>query len=221
MAVAATLVAMPSSAPRSVWYASYGSNCSRERFQAYLSGGRAPGARRVHAGARDPRPPAADAAVEFASAICFTGRSRTWGGAPCFLEHQLAEGPGALGRRYLITEQQFADVMAQENGRPFDEIVLPSLDDLEPGSMTVVGAGNYDALVALPPVDGAPVVTFTAPVPPETRTPSAPAAGYLSTLLRGLRETHSIDDRELAERMLRSTGMTPTWTLEEVLALLA
>ncbi|MEM9467380.1 MAG: histone deacetylase, partial [Actinomycetota bacterium] len=96
-----------------VWYASYGSNCSRERFLTYLRGGRPPGSTRDQIGARDSSDPLGDAPVEFTTAACFAGHSTRWGGAPAFLEHEPAERPGALGRRYLITAAQFADVLAQ------------------------------------------------------------------------------------------------------------
>ena len=40
-----------------VWYVAYGSNLSRERFRAYLEGGRPVGSRRHYAGGRDTSPP--------------------------------------------------------------------------------------------------------------------------------------------------------------------
>ena len=37
-----------------LWYAAYGSNLARDRFETYLSGGRPDGAARHYPGARDP-----------------------------------------------------------------------------------------------------------------------------------------------------------------------
>ena len=59
--------------------------------------------------------------------MCFVGRSTRWGGAPAFLEHRTG-GPTALGRRYLVTLEQFADVQAQENRRRPGELALPEGD---------------------------------------------------------------------------------------------
>src|SRR5205823_6117258 len=46
-----------------VWYVSYGSNLSAERFHYYIRGGRPPGAARTYPGARDRALPRADEAV--------------------------------------------------------------------------------------------------------------------------------------------------------------
>ena len=151
---------MTSADDRPVWYASYGSNCSRDRFLAYLRGGRAEGAGRDQIGARDTRDPSGDEPVRFETAVCFVGRSTRWGGAPAFLEHDRSARPGALGRRYRVTRQQFADVLAQESGRPLDSVPLPDLDELEPGTRAVIGDGFYDALVILAPIDGVPCLSF-------------------------------------------------------------
>ena len=116
-----------------VWYACYGSNCARSRFLVYLTGGRAEGAVHDHEGARNDTPPIADGPVVFGTNICFAGHSARWNGAPAFLEHRAA-ATGALGRRYLITLEQFADVHAQENRiRPGGLEVPDDILDLAPG----------------------------------------------------------------------------------------
>ena len=198
-----------------VWYACYGSNCARDRFLVYLTGGRAKGADHDHEGARNDAPPIADGPVVFGTNICFVGHSARWNGAPAFLEHRAAP-TGALGRRYLITLEQFADVHAQENrirpgGLEFPDDIL----DLAPGQQRTVvdGAyGAYGAVVALDPVDGHPTFTFTAPTPPEQRPPAPPSAPYLATILHGLREIHDLDDNLIVERVAHAPGVRPNWS---------
>ena len=195
-----------------VWYACYGSNCARSRFLVYLTGGRAEGADHDHEGARNDAPPIADGPVVFGTNICFAGHSARWNGAPAFLEHRAA-ATGALGRRYLITLEQFADVHAQENrirpgGLEFPDDIL----DLAPGQQQTVIDGTYGAVVALDPVDGHPTFTFTAPTPPEQRPPAAPSAPYLATILHGLREVHDLDDTDIVERVGQSPGVRPNWS---------
>ena len=134
------------------------------------------------------------------------------GTAPAFLEHRAA-ATGALGRRYLITLEQFADVHAQENrirpgGLEFPDDIL----DLAPGQQQTVIDGAYGAVVALDPVDAAPTFTFTAPTPPEQRPPAAPSAPYLATILHGLREVHDLDDTDIVERVGQSPGVRPNWS---------
>ncbi|MEO0494244.1 MAG: hypothetical protein AAF081_12595, partial [Actinomycetota bacterium] len=195
-----------------VWYACYGSNCSRDRFLVYLDGGLAEGSADHHDGARDPSPPRADGPAVFDTNVCFAGHSGRWGGAPAFLEHRRADA-GALGRRYLITLEQFADVQAQENRRRPGELDLPAdIGALAPGERRTVLDSAYGAVAALAPVDGHPTLTFTAPEPPEHRDPAPPSEMYLATILHGLREVHDLDPDTLVERVGRSIGVRPHWS---------
>ncbi len=205
---------------RPVWYASYGSNCSRSRFLYYMRGGRATGATRAQIGARDPSDPTGDAPIRFDTAVRFAGHARTWNGAPAVLEHERSPRPGALGRRYRVTRQQFADVLAQESRRGFDSVTLPDLGSLEPGTRVVIGEGSYDALVALPPIDGVPCISSTSPAAPEHRRPAAPCESYLRTIVTGLAEVHDLSPDELAHHLGASPGVRPAWTIEGISALL-
>lgn len=207
---------MSDRARRLVWYAAYGSNCAPDRFRAYLEGGTAPGARVGHTGARDPRPPRATGPVVFDRQVVFAGESRRWGGGFAFLSHRSVRA-GALGRRYLITHEQFDDVLAQENRR------APSaarVDDLTVGEITPTGGGAYAAVLALEPIDGIPVVTFTAPDPPEQREPAPPSAAYIATILRGLTSVHDLSPGAVIDRLLTAPGVAPTWTASTLRRLL-
>jgi len=201
---------------RPVWYAAYGSNCSRTRLLAYLTGSRAPASTVVETGATDTTPPSESAACELPYRVRFAGESRKWGGGFARLGHEKTSPP-SLGRRYLITWSQFDDLVAQESRRP--SLPLP-IADLEPGVHHLVGEGGYDNLLALNPVNGVPVVTFTAPTPPENLQPAAPSPAYLGTIVRGLAEVHSLSAAEIAERLLLSPGIAPVWGLDAITALL-
>jgi hypothetical protein len=106
-----------------VWYASYGSNLKRERFMCYIKGGTPKGSTRArpYAGCRnkiDPRLPADIPAIRtlFRWSIpnmekrrySFYSRSRNIGRTP------------TLGRTYLITDEQFNQVVMQENSKSVD-----------------------------------------------------------------------------------------------------
>jgi hypothetical protein len=153
----------------------------------------------------------------FGSAIRFVGHSKLWGGAPAFLEHRSAT-PGALGRRYLITKEQFADVVAQEN-RADEPIPIP-FDELRPHSHTLIDGRAYDTIVGLEPVDGIPVATFTSSDAPENHPTAAPSAAYLGTIARGLAEAHDLDHATLARRIHCSHGVTPKWSVANIEQLL-
>ncbi len=200
-----------------IWYASYGSNVNRARFLCYLEGGTPVGTLLPQRGARDRSLPRDDAPCTFRSAIRFAGYSARWEGAPALLEHRRAS-PGALGRRYLITKEQFVDVVAQENGAegplsiPFDEVL--------PDGHTLIDTRAYDTIIGLDPVDGIPVATFTSSDIPEQRPAAAPSAAYLATIVRGLAEVHDLDHETLAQRLHRADGVAPTWTIRQIQRLL-
>ena len=125
----------------------------------------------------------------------FYGHSRTWGGAPAAFEPAApTEHPGAeiFARAWRLAWDQLEDVLAQENGRDRNAL------DVEPGALVegfsmVAGAGRYDRLLCLGTLEGLPVLTFTAPGPPESVTPAAPSLDYLVHIVNGLRETFDLD----------------------------
>lgn len=167
-----------------VWYASYGSNLSRQRFEHYLLGGTPAGGRRRYLGSADRAPPQADRPFDLPYRLRFGGASRTWGGGMAFIE-TTARGH-TLARLYRISGQQFGDVHGQENGgdaRPAD------LATLGPGQRVRAGGGNYPMIMCCGHVDSVPVYTFTAEHVP---TPAAPAPAYLRTIATGLAEAHGL-----------------------------
>lgn len=194
--------------PALVWYAAYGSNVWSRRFHTYLTGGRPPGAGRPMRGARDPSLPAADAPCELPFALAFVGQSRVWGGGLATL---ITDGPAdatALGRRYLITRQQFADVLAQESGRPLDasDAAAAVFDSADP---IVVGPGRYDLVVPIGSADGVPVLTFT--MPTHTRPAhNPPSAAYTACIVQGLVESHGLGVDDARVYVEEATRRSPT-----------
>ena len=98
------------------------------------------------------------------------------------------EAPGEVAARaYLITADQFVDVLAQETRRS------PGMTlDLRPvfrGERYSNGVGGYSVLVRVGERRGLPLVTFTR----ERRTAPAlvaPSEPYLAAMAIGLREAH-------------------------------
>lgn len=181
-----------------VWYAAYGSNLSRARFDSYIKGGTPLGARHAYPGCRDASDPIEIRPWEIARPLVFGGTSRTWGGGVALVDH---DAPGtAKARLYLVTLEQFADVLAQENW-------------LEPGSVSLetveteydLGAEHtYGSVLALGPVDGHPVLTFTQH---RGATASTPSAAYLAHIAQGLREAHAMTDDEIVDYLAAVRGV--------------
>ena len=193
-----------------VWYVSYGSNMSADRLACYIQGGCPVGGSRAHPGARDPRPPRASIPVELPGSVYFAGTSTLWGGGVAFYDHE-TPGP-AVGRAYLVTAQQFADIAAQEMHRvpdpddPIEEIVVGGLDPEYDGRHHV-GPGHYETLVEIGRIAGAPMLTFTAPHGIDHVDHRPPTPKYLAMLAEGLREGHGWNDREIDRyfsRLVRS-----------------
>jgi hypothetical protein len=199
--------------PVQVWYACYGSNLRRDRFLCYVEGGRPEGARRSFPGARNRTLPVDDRPMTLPGSIFFGWESPTWGGGIAFYD---AEADGStLARAYLVSDQQFADVAAQEMHRePGADLDLAHV--LE-HSRHVVGPGRYESLLLVGELDGHPVLTFTTPDPAAVEH-NPPAPAYLRTMADGLREAHGLDDDEVTDYLLSCPGAAPGWDARRVAA---
>lgn len=164
-----------------VWYVSYGSNLAAARFGCYLRGGTPAGARRGTVGCRDARPAREWRRLVLPWRLRFGGESTVWGGGVAYVD---VGTPGRThARAWRISTDQFADVVAQENGVPRGSV------DVDAGTLagggTLLPSRSYGRLVALPAIRGLPAVTFTCEqVPPHRR----PSPSYRSMMRTGLAE---------------------------------
>jgi hypothetical protein len=192
---------------RTVYYASYGSNLSFARFACYLRGGKPPGASRNFNGARDRALPSDSIALTIGHRLYFTGISKIWGGAPAFIDTTSTSEHGALARAYLITWEQFEDVVAQENGRHTAPIDIEETE-LNDGFSRCIGPGRYENLLCVGRQNGHPIATFTAPWSLSDIQPAEPAPAYLAMLIGGLRQSHSLDDTAITDYLTAALGCT-------------
>ncbi len=194
-------------APTMVWYAGYGSNLCADRFRCYLEGGTPRGTTRPCRGARDRAQPRGDRPLDIPHRLYFAGNSTTWGGSPCFVDIVESPATPTHARAYLITWEQFEDVVAQENGRPTSPLGL-AFDDLVAGASIRVGPGRYEHLLCLGRHDGIPVVTFTSPRTMTDVEPGAPSSMYLKVMIAGLRASHALSDDVLVAYIGAAPGCT-------------
>jgi hypothetical protein len=170
---------------RHIWYVAYGSNLSRERFCCYLHGGRPDGNHRAYPGCRDTSDPLDSFGLMIPGGLYFAGRSSGWRAGMAFYDPE-AQGEVAA-RAYLITAEQFVDVLAQETLRS------PGMAlDLAPafrGDRYSDGVGGYSILVRVGDRRGVPLVTFTRGRR-SASTLSAPTVHYLAAMATGLHEAH-------------------------------
>lgn len=201
-----------------VWYGAYGSNLAKDRFTVYLTGGPVPASPtgKVQDGARDPSPPRDWRRVELPGQLYFAEHSLQWNGGVAFLD---PDAPGsALGRAWLVTSEQLADVYRQENGRELgrDDAIDEAVSTIATGRpigdhSAALGSGRgwYQRLVHCGTIDGLAVVTFTSP---HRRRPNRiPGPAYRSTLAAGLIEAWNLGPSRIESYLERaSSGSTGT-----------
>lgn len=187
----------PTAQDQRVWYAAFGSNLLRERFEVYLTGGLIPGATdgRAQAGARDRSLPTEDRPLSIDHDLYFALRSSRWGGGGvAFLDPNTRTSQPTLGRAWNISLQQLADVYRQENRAPVE--IEIDLDHLLANGFHDRLDSNYGRLLHLGHLDGLPVLTFTT----RQRHPETTRAhgSYLEVIRQGLMESWELRPSEIA-----------------------
>lgn len=190
-----------------VWYAAYGSNLSRVRFAHYLRGGTPVGAKHTYPGSRDTSAPLDDRPWELELELVFGGASRTWGGGVAFVDS--SAGQIAKARLYLITLEQFEDVVAQENWLAPGSVVLGPHDR----EMDVGTDHTYGLVLPLAELEGRPILTVTQRR--GTRI-ARPSVAYLKHIADGLREAHGMGPDQVVDYFLSKRGVAGEFTLAEL-----
>lgn len=157
-----------------VWYASYGSNLSKERFMCYIKGGVCKYNGRKYNGCTDKSDPLADRPITIPYRMYFAKNSGSWqNGGVAFISPFRDPKEKTLGRMYLITGQQFEEVCRQE------------------------GPVWYGHIIELGEADGYKIKTITNPRILERTMPSA---AYLNVIRDGLKETYpDMDEWDIEE----------------------
>lgn len=205
-----------------VWYVCYGSNLLEERFLCYVRGGVIPGNVLSERGAKDTTPPVKSEKCTIDHELFFSTPIKKWFGSgvayidPQKMEHTSVQEtepglapteeciPVTLGRRYLITLEQFLDVVRQENSLPEDYEVPIDFEKLRAeGSQVVLPGSYYGRLLYLGDHDGYPMYSFTC-IPAMEEMEKAPLFGpYYDVIASGLKETFDMSEEEVAEYLKR------------------
>ena len=170
------------------WYVGYGSNLSSSRFARYL------------AGCRDTTPPWRWDPVEVPHRLLFARESVRWGGGGvAFLDPVPTPGTRTLGRAWLVTWEQFADVLAQECGLPVGSVDAPAVR----GARYIPHPGHwYGFVVPLGAREGWPMVTFTDEAAGSLDL-RPPGPAYRAVIIEGLAESHGLSAEEATDYIAR------------------
>jgi hypothetical protein len=202
-----------------VWYASYGSNLCEDRFLCYINGGQPEGSLDTEIGCRNNDAPRESKEVIIPFELIFAREAARWGGGGVAFIQPLTEetkDKKTLGRMYLITKEQFIDVVSQENGQIPVEINFAKVQEMKNHSFTKSWYGN---IVHLGEENGFPIFTFTHDWQ-EQLVIKAPTTAYLKTIIRGLLETYSNDYEALATYLHSCKGVEEAYTYEQLLDLI-
>lgn len=197
-----------------VWYASYGSNMNPERFYCYIQGGKPEGSTKTEKGCRDHTLPVEVRTLSLPYEAYFAHYADRWGGAPVFIDPNKGD-KHSFFVCYLVTMEQYLDVMAQENGLLEVESELSRLVN----DQTALLKGLYGKMMNVGTMDGFPIFTFTNPKRPEVESEFPPAIPYLKTILKGLMNQCGLLEEEAADYLLSLEGVSPAYTRSELIEL--
>lgn len=193
-----------------VWYASYGSNLLRSRFMCYIRSGRPKSSSGVYGGCTDKSEPVKDKPVRIPHQLYFSRRSSVWGGGGvAFIKPARAsKGEFTLGRMYLITREQFTQVVRQENRLESENSRIKiDFEKTITNGQSLIGRGNefrwYGRVIYLGEDEGYPIFTFTAKWKEDEIVPNPPSEKYLSTIVEGVRETYPLMSNAEIESYVR------------------
>ncbi len=176
-----------------VWYASYGSNLCLDRFFCYIRGGIPEGSSKMHEGCRDQTLPKEIKNIEIKRDLYFAKAHSSWGkGGVAFINNEKNNNASTLGRMYLITYDQFVDVVKQENNYT-EELCIDFQEAIDRGNTVFLNNSWYGNLIYLGEERGYPIFTFTNDKYLEQEI-NLPGIAYLAILKKGVKESYGLDE---------------------------
>ncbi|MCA0970712.1 hypothetical protein LCM20_08940 [Halobacillus litoralis] len=202
-----------------VWYASFGSNINVDRFLCYIRGGKPELSNDTERGCRDATLPRNEKPFVMNHQLYFAKEAARWnGGGVGFIAGEEDDSYETYSNMYLITREQFLDVVAQENG--LDEFEMDFEEVMEKGSEKVQESW-YGNILYLGDEDGYPVFTFTSPYPIAPDEVKKPSVEYLSTIIGGLKKGVGLSDDEIVAYFMEVPGVKDEFSEEALRAVVA
>ncbi|MEB1806959.1 MAG: hypothetical protein LPK26_06625 [Bacillaceae bacterium] len=198
---------------RYVWYASYGSNLSNDRFLCYIRGGKPEGSDKEEVGCKDQSLPLKQRSHIMYYPLYFAKNSDRWQNqGVAFIGLSKDENHKTYSRKYLITEDQFFDVVKQENNGIDIQI---NLTEVEKSEYKTLRDSWYGTILYVGEEDGYPIFTFTAhwdlDVPFKK-----PSEQYLSMIIEGLKRNVKLSSTEIVEYLISKPGVNENYEKSEI-----
>ncbi|WP_101842699.1 hypothetical protein [Halobacillus sp. Marseille-P3879] len=200
-----------------VWYASYGSNLNRDRFLCYIKGGKPEGSEKVETGCKDPTLPIEEATYIMHYPLYFAKESGRWQRKGVgFIGLQQDPKQRTYSRKYLITVEQFKDVVKQENNGIALDI---DLDKIMEQKYKTIKDSWYGTILYLGDEGGYPVLTFTADWDLDVPF-NSPSKEYLSMIIHGLQSTLGLENQEIIDYLSTKPGIEGSYTENDIAQLI-
>ena len=196
-----------------VWYASYGSNLNEERFLCYIKGGKPDGSKKIERGARDKTLPRQNLVIQLPYPLYFAKYSKRWGGAVAFIDKIKDVNNLTYGRMYLITEEQFIDVVNQENNT--NDLTI-ELDQVKIQGQLSVRPSWYGNIIYLGEKDGYPIFTFTANWDLKDINSNIPSEAYLKMLISGMKGLNILSNQEIVDYFINKPGVKDNYSTRQI-----
>jgi hypothetical protein len=188
-----------------IWYASYGSNLQEERFHYYIIGGSPVGSKKVYEGCKDRTLPINNQEIIINSELYFAKKSKVWNnGGVCFIKINFDKNTTTLGRMYLITKDQFIDVVKQETGGT-EELKIDFEKVKLNGSLIIKEKSWYGNIIFLGISSDFPIFTFTNEANLEVF--NKPDDSYLKTIIKGIKQTYNLSSNEIVSYLSNKKGI--------------
>lgn len=195
-----------------VWYASYGSNLLESRFRCYISGGTPEGSTKNERGCTNPAYPKKIAPISLPYEMYFAEYSGRWDGGVAFINTEKDTNTRTYGKKYLITSEQFKQIVQQENDNYKMEIDLELAKNVHTYSFNDSWYGN---ILYLGETDGYPIFTFTDNRTIAEKNITPPSLPYLKNIYYGLADLYE-DDKNLIQYLYSKKGVSDAYTLADL-----
>lgn len=192
-----------------IWYASYGSNLSQDRFLCYIKGGCPLGVSKDFAGCSDKSYPQGDTPIILPYELYFAKKSKTWNDkGVAFIKAARDDNAKTYGRKYLITKEQFVEVVRQENGyKPTDVSINIDFQKTIKEGISFIKPCWYGRIIFLGNENGYPIFTFSGKWEDDEITTNAPSSEYLRTIIGGIKERYSLNNDEIVKYFINIKGI--------------
>ena len=198
-----------------IWFASYGSNLWEKNFLCYIRGGQPEGAEKLYPGCTDKTLPTDKEEIYICSELYFAKSSGNWeDGGVAFIKTNFDEQQQTLGRMYLITMEQFIDVVKQETDFK-GELTIDFGRAISDGSIVFREGSWYGNIIFLGSQYDKPIFTFTHHdnILPTTK----PSSKYLRTIVKGIHETYDhLKTSEIVDYLISKQGIADNYSREDL-----